>query len=124
MKFQKPNKKFSFGLKFALKGILFFFLKERNAKIHLFAAILVVCAGIYFELKLAEWLWIALSVALVLIAEMLNSAIELLCDLTTREHNEKAGRLKDISAGAVLIAAIFSLIVAVIIFWPRVNSLF
>ena len=124
MKFQKPNKKFSFGLKFALKGILSFFLKERNAKIHLFAAILVICAGIYFNLNLIEWLWIALSITLVFITEMLNSAIELLCDLTKPEHNEKAGRLKDIAAGAVLIAAIFSVIVALIIFWPRVNSLF
>jgi len=124
MKFQKKRKKLSIGLKFALKGILSFFVKERNAKIHLVASILVIAAGIYFELNSAQWLWITLSIALVLMTEMLNSSIELLCDLTTPDHNEKAGRLKDISAGAVLIAAIFALIVAGIIFYPKVSELF
>jgi len=119
MKFQKENKKYSIGLKFALKGIFSFFVKERNAKIHFAAAVVVIATGIYFKLNLSEWLWIALSITLVLITEMLNSAIELLCDLTTPEHNEKAGSLKDMAAGAVLIATIFSLIIALVIFWPR-----
>jgi diacylglycerol kinase (ATP) len=91
------------GVDFALNGIFVFFLKERNARIHLL-----------------EWLWIASAIALVFITEMINSAIELLGDLITSEHNEKIGRLKDIAAGAVLVSAVFSLIVATIIFLPRI----
>ena len=113
-----------FGMKFALKGIGSFFIKERNAKIHLLASILVVSAGFYYCLNASEWLWIALAIALVFITEMINSAIELLCDLVMPEQNEMAGRLKDLSAGAVLISAIFSLAVAGIIFLPKVTSWF
>ena len=117
------KKIYSIGLKFALKGIVSFFRKGRNAKIHLVAAIVVLSAGFYFDLKPEEWLWIALSIALVFITEMINSSIEILCDLVMPEQNENAGRLKDIGAGAVLIAAIFSLVVAAIIFWPKIIQL-
>jgi len=113
-----------FGLKFALRGIVSFFIKERNAKIHLLAAILVVSAGFYFDINYAEWLWVSLAIALVIVTEMINSTIEILCDLVMPQQNEKAGKLKDISAGAVLIAAIFSLLVFGIIFVPRIAALF
>lgn len=112
------------GFEFAFKGILAFFAKERNAKIHLLATVIVLTAGFYFHVDPAEWLWISLAIVLVFISEMINSAIELLCDLVMPEQNDKAGKLKDIAAGAVLIASIFSLIVAGIVFIPRIILLF
>jgi len=118
------KKKYSIGLKFALKGIVSFFRNGRNAKIHLAAAIVVISAGFYFNLKPEQWLWITLSIALVFISEMINTAIESLCDLLMPDQSEKAGMLKDIAAGAVLISAVFASVVAGIIFWPKIILLF
>lgn len=113
------KKKNAIGFRFALKGVVSFFSREQNAKIHFLAALLVVTTGICIGLEFTEWLWIALAIALVFITEMLNSAIELLCDLIQPGHDERAGRLKDIAAGAVLVAVLFALTVAGIIFVSR-----
>lgn len=119
--FKKENKsKFSIGLSYALKGIFVFFRDGRNAKIHLLAAILIILTGFYFKLTSQEWLWISVAIALVFITEMINTSIELLCDLVAPHKNENTGKLKDIAAGAVLIAAIFALLVAGIIFWSYI----
>ena len=107
-------------MKHALKGIYTFFSEGHNAKIQFAAAILVIIAGIYFELNSSEWLWIALAIALVFIAEMINTSIELLCDLLMPEYHVKAGKLKDIAAGAVLVTVIFALVVAGIVFGNRI----
>ena len=115
------NKK-GIGLRFAFKGWISFF-SERNAFIHLCAAVLAIAAGLYLGLAPAEWLWIGLAIALVWITEMLNSALELLADLVKPEHDPTIGRLKDISAGAVLVAVCFALVVAGIIFVPHVADL-
>ncbi|MBI3133387.1 MAG: diacylglycerol kinase family protein [Bacteroidetes bacterium] len=112
----KPAGKFSIGLNYAFKGVVTFFKEGRNAKIHLVAAIVAVAAGIYCDLKTAEWFWIAAAIALVFITEMLNTAIELLCDLIMPDYHEKAGKLKDISAGAVLVSVLFALVVAGVVF--------
>jgi diacylglycerol kinase len=105
------------GLGFALKGIYVFFRDGRNAKMQLLAAAAVIISGFIFKITFHEWLWISLAIALVFITEMINTSIELLCDLVMPHQNEKAGKLKDIAAGAVLVAVIFSLVVAGIIFW-------
>ncbi len=105
------------GLSYALKGVFIFFRDGRNAKIHLLAALVVIVAGFFFKITLNEWLWVSLAIALVLITEMLNTAIELLCDLAMPHFHEKAGKLKDIAAGGVLISVLFAILVAVSIFW-------
>lgn len=107
------------GLGYALKGIFIFFRDGRNAKIHLLAASVVIIAGLMFNITTQEWLWISLAIAIVLITEMINSSIELLCDLAMPHQNDMAGKLKDIAAGAVLVAVIFALVVAGIIFSPH-----
>jgi diacylglycerol kinase len=106
----------SIGLKYALKGIYTFFKEGRNAKIQLIAAVLVILAGVYVELTKVEWLWILLAIALVFITEMINTSIELLCDFLMPDRHVKAGKLKDIAAGAVLVASVFALVVAGIVF--------
>lgn len=111
------KKEFGIGISFALKGIFVFFKEGRNAKIHLIAAVVVFCLGLYLEFNRYEWLFIALAIALVFITEMINTSIELLCDLVMPYQNKNAGKLKDIAAGAVLISVAFALIVAGVIFY-------
>jgi diacylglycerol kinase len=80
--------------------------------------------GWYLRVSITEWLWIALTVTLVLTAELLNTAIEILTDLVSPDWNEKAGHIKDVSAAAVTVTAIFAVVVGCIIFLPKLIALF
>ncbi len=104
----------SFG--YACKGILEGFHSERNFKIQLSIATITVGAGFYFHISSTDWCIILLCIALVLTAELINTSIEKLVDLTTRERVPLAGKIKDMAAGAVLIISTVSLIVAIVIF--------
>jgi len=84
---------------------------------------LVVFAGFYFSLSNFEWTVLVLAIALVLSLEMINSAIEYMVDLVSKDYNPVAGKVKDVAAGAVLIAAIFAIIIGLIIFIPKIFKL-
>ncbi|SEA17590.1 diacylglycerol kinase family protein [Pedobacter hartonius] len=107
----------SFG--YALSGITYTVKTQMNFRIHLAIILLVGIAGWYFRLSAAEWVWIVLTIGLVLVAELLNTAIELLVDLVSPGFDVQAGRVKDIAAGAVLVAAGISVVTGLIIFVPK-----
>ena len=90
-----------------------------NFRIHLIAILMVLFAGWYFHLAVSEWLWIILAIGLVLVAELLNTAIEILVDLVSPDFNTQAGKVKDVAAGAVVVAAIISVLIGAIIFIPK-----
>ena len=104
------------SFRYAFKGIYQVFRYENNAKIHSIATLLVLATGWYVHLTKRDWLWIALCICLVWMTESLNSAIEKLVDLVSPDHHPVAGKVKDMAAGAVLLAALFSVITALIIF--------
>jgi diacylglycerol kinase len=107
----------SFG--YAWAGIGYSIKTQLNFRIHLLAIAVVLLAGWYTGLMLTEWLWIILAIGLVLVAESLNTAIEVLVDLVSPEYNKKAGHVKDIAAGGVLIAAMVSVVIGLLIFVPK-----
>lgn len=92
---------------------------ERNFRFHLFAMVVVIIAGFLTGISANEWTILLLAIAAVLSLEMTNSAIERVVDLVTDEFHPLAKRAKDLAAGAVLIAAIFSVIIGLIIFLPK-----
>jgi diacylglycerol kinase len=92
--------------------------------IHLFATIAVLILGWYFKLSAGEWLAIVLSISLVWISEAFNTAIEFLTNLVSPDYNPLAGKTKDVAAAAVLIAAIFAVIVGCIVFGPKLAAMF
>lgn len=102
----------------AFNGIGILIRSERNFQIHLAAFVLAIGAGFYFDIRLKEFGTILLVSALVFSLEGINTAIEKLCDEVTEERKESIRVIKDISAAAVLIAAIFSIIIGIIIFLP------
>jgi diacylglycerol kinase (ATP) len=104
----------SFG--FALKGLKVFIRDEANAKIQLFAAFLAVVFGIAFEISSLEWLMVSLAISIVIILEIINSAIEGLVDLVQPEFDPRAGKIKDLAAASVLVGAIFAALVGLIVF--------
>lgn len=111
----------SFG--FAIKGIKISLL-QRNFKIQLFMAFLTIVLGFVFKITSTEWCIILLCCGLVLSLEMVNTAIEHLVDLVSPDFNEKAGLIKDVSAGAVLVAAILSAITGLVIYYKYIIELF
>jgi undecaprenol kinase len=100
---------------FAIRGIGTGF-GERNFRLHLLAFITVLAAGLYFKIEKYEWLIILGMSALVLSLELVNTAIERLCDLYSKEQDERIKKIKDLAAGAVLIAAILAAVIGLIIF--------
>jgi len=116
-------KKFIRGFGYAFKGLRYATATQLNFRVHLVATLLTLYAGYALHISTNEWQWIILCIALVLISELLNTAIEFLTDLVSPDYNELAGRVKDVSAGAVLVAAIFALVTGAIIFLPKLLSL-
>jgi diacylglycerol kinase len=80
----------------------------------------VTIAGFIFKLNLVEWGLVIFAIGLVLVSELMNTAIESFVDVISPEYSEKAGFIKDVAAGAVLIAAIISVIIGIIIFLPKI----
>jgi diacylglycerol kinase (ATP) len=112
------------SIKFSVRGIWFLVTTESSIKVQLFFAILITTAGFYFDISTTEWLAQTLVIGLVLVAESLNTGIEKLSDYIQPEFDKKIGFIKDVSAGAAGIAAIISLIIASIIYIPKIALLF
>ena len=108
---------------FAFYGMFLFFKMERNGKIQLSLALLVIAFGIALQITLHEWVYVLLCIAAVLSLEMLNSALEKLCDVVCADYNPAIKIIKDVSAGAVLLTAIISAVIAAIVFLPKIIML-
>lgn len=106
----------SFG--YALRGLGFVLRTQHNAWIHLAVAVVVAVAGVALKLSAADWRWIVLAIALVWIAEIVNTAFEHLCDVVQPEFHVSVKAAKDVAAGAVLIAAIAAAIIGAMVFAP------
>lgn len=102
----------------AANGIRFMFKSQLNFYVHLLAMIVALSAAFYFPLENFERAIIVIMIALVISAEILNSSIEELCNIVDKSYNPKIGKVKDMAAGAVLVLAIASIVVAALIFWP------
>lgn len=105
------------SFKYAFKGIGDLFKSQINARIHAFFTILVISGGFFFNISKTEWLLCIISIAMVLAAEAMNTALEYVVDLVSPEYNELAGKAKDAAAAAVLILAIAAAIIGFMVFW-------
>jgi diacylglycerol kinase (ATP) len=112
-------RKFIRGFGYAFNGIWHAAATQLNFRVHLVAAVVAVYGGLALHISPDEWLWISLCIGLVLAAELFNTAIEFLTDLVSPEYDKKAGLVKDMSAGAVLITAISALVIGLVIFVPK-----
>lgn len=117
------NKNLLHSFKYAFTGIHSSVKKERNIKIHISIMLLVIFMGLLLKINYHEWLTCLVLFALVLSSELINTAIEITLNLITTEINPHVKHAKDISAGAVLINAIFSAIIGLIIFIPKIINL-
>ncbi len=122
------NQKFSFkkrlkSFKYAINGLKILFRDEHNSRVHLIAALFAIILGFVLDISPIEWLAVVLVIGFVFSIEIINSAIEYLADFISPDYHEIIEKVKDLSAAAVLISALISLIAASIIFIPKIFKL-
>jgi len=111
------------SFRYALRGLKAVIKSERNAKIHLFLALLAIVFSILLRVGVLEFLFVFVSIVLVLFAEIANTAIEKTLDLISQENNHAIQITKDMMAAAVLLTASGAIVVACIVFIPRIIEL-
>ncbi len=104
----------------AYRGLVVFWQATRHIYLHVGATVLAIVLGVVFKLNNLEWVAIVFAIALVLIAEVFNTAIEIDIDLTSPEYHPYARDTKDVAAGAVLLASFFSAVIALFVFVPKI----
>ncbi|WP_169630174.1 diacylglycerol kinase family protein [Flavobacterium humi] len=122
MEFEKDNSFFTGRLKsvgFAVKGALKLITTEHSVMVQSSIAVLMVIAGIYFDIDRYEWMFQIFAFGLVLSIEGLNTAVEKVADFVHPDYHERIGFIKDIAAGAVFFAALTAIIIGLFIYLPR-----
>ena len=105
----------------AIAGLIYCIKNEKNMKIHILATIIAVIVALVVKLNYTEWGLLILTIFMVLVAETINTAVEKTVDLVTTEYHPLAKTAKNLAAGAVLLAAIGSLLMAVVIFGSHIT---
>lgn len=108
------------GIKFAIRGLWILIQSENSIKIQLIIAVIMTFAGFYFNIALDEWMLQLLAIGLVMGIEGVNTAIEKIADYIQPSYDVKIGLIKDISAGAVMIASLMASAVGCIIYLPKI----
>ena len=108
----------------AFEGVVFAFRSERNMGLHIVAAAIAIAASFYFNVGKVEFLAVLSAIFFVFIAEMFNTAVEAAVDLKTRKYHPLAKVAKNVAAGAVLFAALYALLVALMVFAGPVSDRF
>lgn len=108
------------GFKCAVRGILYALKTQLNMRIHCLAAAAALVLAWVTGISRLELLWVILAIFLVLVTELLNTAVEAVVDLVSPEYHSLARAAKDVAAGAVLMAALHSLVVAFFVFGKHI----
>lgn len=114
--------KFIKAFVYAFNGLIIFFKNETNGRLQLIAALAAIALSAFLKISVNEWLCIIICISSVISLEMINSAIEKLCNMINPEFHPAIKIIKDISAASVLWASFFSAIIGTIIFLPKIFS--
>lgn len=118
----KVRRKIKDSLSYAIAGIVYVLKTQRNMRVHFTVAIAVLFFSSFFNLSNFELLAIFFAIVLVILSEMVNTAIESTVDILTEEYNSKAKIAKNVAAGAVLIAALNSVVIGLVVFLNKINQ--
>lgn len=116
-------KKIIDSFNYAIEGIIYSVRTQRNMRFHMFITIGVLLAAFFFNVSRLELLILTITIAMVIMAEMVNTAIEAAIDATTNYYHPLAKIAKNVAAGAVLITAINAIVVGYIVFYDKLESL-
>ena len=121
----KERKKFSLrrffiSFKYSFDGLKYAYLNEQSMLLHLISTIIIIVLGIFFKISLIEWIICITLLTCIISIELLNTAIEATVDLVTKEKRELAKIAKDTSSASAGMISIFSLVVFLLIFVPKI----
>jgi diacylglycerol kinase len=108
---------------YAFRGLFKIFREEQNLQVQSIVAILIIILGFVLRIKLLEWCAVLISIALVILMETINSAVERLSDVLKPRIHTYIKEIKDIMAAAVMISAILAIVVGLIVFIPHILAL-
>lgn len=117
-------KKLARSFHYAFRGVIHLLTDQQNARIHASAAILVGILAYLLDISRIEAAVLFIAIVMVFAMEIINTAIEKICDLVDEKDNEVIRKIKDGMAGSVLIAATIATVVALLIFLPHIKNLF
>lgn len=101
-----------------IRGLRLAWGEEASFRIEMFWGTLAVALSWFFGISAVEWLLVAAMIGFIFAAEIFNTALEEICDMVTLEHDPHIGKIKDLSAAAVLVSWITAFVVGCIIFIP------
>lgn len=105
---------------YAFRGLTKTWREEQNLQVQSLAAVLVIALGLYLNITLSEWILLIFVIGLVLLAELVNSAVERITDVLKPRINGYVREIKDIMAGAVMLTSVLAVIVGAMIFLPYI----
>lgn len=112
------------SFKYALSGLIYAFKEEQNFRVHTVAAIVSIVLGFVLKISFFEWIAIVICISLVLMAELINTIFERIVDILKPRLHPYAEKIKDMMAGIVVVAAALSLVLALLIFLPKILAFF
>ena len=107
----------------AIDGIVYVLRSQRNAWVHAAASVAVIALGVALRLGNREWCWLLAAMGMVWVAEAMNTAVEILCDVICVERHAGIGRVKDVAAGGVLMAAVCAAAIGAFVLGPHLMVL-
>lgn len=117
-------KKFVAGFGYAFEGLWYAIRTQRNMRVHIAIACIIVIAAILLRISAVEFAMLFVAITGVFIAEMFNTVIEICVDLASPEYHPLAKVAKDVAAGAVLLNALLSIVIGLFVLGPHVWTLF
>ncbi|OMF32477.1 MULTISPECIES: diacylglycerol kinase family protein [Paenibacillus] len=109
--------------RYAAEGVMYALRTQVNMRIHVAMALLVIVAGLTLHISRLDWLFVCVAIAIVIVAELFNTAVEAAVDLISPDIHPLAKAAKDTAAGAVLLAAVFAVIIGIFVFYRPMLTL-
>ncbi|KJD42059.1 diacylglycerol kinase [Paenibacillus polymyxa] len=109
--------------RYAAEGVVYALRTQVNMRIHAVVALLVIVAGLTLRISRLDWLFVCMAIAIVMVAELINTAVEAAVDLISPDIHPLAKAAKDTAAGAVLLAAVFAVIIGIFVFYRPLLTL-
>ncbi|WP_311078956.1 diacylglycerol kinase family protein [Paenibacillus polymyxa] len=109
--------------RYAAEGVMYALRTQVNMRIHVAVALLVIVAGLNLHISRLDWLFVCVAIAIVIVAELFNTAVEAAVDLISPDIHPLAKAAKDTAAGAVLLAAVFAVIIGIFVFYRPMLTL-
>ncbi|WP_342418571.1 diacylglycerol kinase family protein [Paenibacillus sp. FSL H8-0168] len=109
--------------RYAAEGVMYALRTQVNMRIHVAVALLVIVAGLTLHISRLDWFFVCVAIAIVIVAELFNTAVEAAVDLISPDIHPLAKAAKDTAAGAVLLAAVFAVIIGIFVFYRPMLTL-